>query len=118
MNKQSQKVINWRKRTKSKMVAAMGGKCQICGYDKCDEALEFHHINPEEKEYSFAKLRSRPRSVEVLKEELKKCILLCSNCHKEVHYNGLDIPKEYATLDEECLISEAEKKKRLKNNAS
>ncbi len=117
MNKQSQKVINWRKRTKEKMVASMGGKCQICGYDKCVEALEFHHLDPTQKEYSFAKLRARPQGIEVIKEELKKCILLCSNCHKEVHYNGLDIPSDYAKLNEECLISELEIKRRLKNTA-
>lgn len=117
MSRVSKNVIAWRKRSKSKMVAAMGGKCQICGYDKCEEALEFHHINPNEKEFSFGKLRANPQGVNTLIEELKKCIMLCSNCHKEVHYNGLDIPKEYAILNEECLISEAEKKKKLNNNA-
>ena len=117
MSRVSKNVIAWRKRSKSKMVAAMGGKCQICGYDKCEEALEFHHINPNEKEFSFGKLRANPQGVNTLIEELKKCIMLCSNCHKEVHYNGLDIPKEYAILNEEYLISEAEKKKKLNNTA-
>ena len=117
MSKSSEAVKRWRKNTKDRMVKSMGGCCQICGYNRSQKALEFHHINPNEKEFSFGKLRANPQGVNTLIEELKKCIMLCSNCHKEVHYNGLDIPKEYAILNEEYLISEAEKKKKLNNTA-
>lgn len=68
---------------KERMVYVMGESCQICGYDKCVEALEFHHINPENKLFNFNK--SRTKSWEDNVQELKKCILLCSNCHREVH---------------------------------
>ena len=58
--------------------------CAICGYDKCDAALEFHHTNPEDKKFGVT-LRSFSRTVKSIKEEINKCILLCSNCHKEIH---------------------------------
>ena len=60
-----------------------GGKCILCGYDKCSRALEFHHVNPEEKEFGISK-DGATRSWEKVKIELDKCVLLCANCHREV----------------------------------
>jgi 5-methylcytosine-specific restriction endonuclease McrA len=60
-----------------------GGKCQRCGYDKYLGALEFHHLDPTVKEYHLGQRRGLNK--EALKQELDKCQLLCSNCHKEVH---------------------------------
>lgn len=75
---------------KLKAIKAGGGECQICGYDKCWRALHFHHVDPSKKE--FAIFEGRPghkkvRSWEKLKIEIAKCILLCSNCHTELHDN-------------------------------
>jgi 5-methylcytosine-specific restriction endonuclease McrA len=70
---------------KQKAVDYLGGKCSNCGYNKCLAALEFHHINPMEKDKDFAKLRLRFNK---LKPELDKCILLCANCHREHHSNN------------------------------
>lgn len=78
----SQSVINWRKRKKLELIEYKGGKCEICGYNKCVAALSFHHINPIEKEFTIS---SYTGSFEKLKEEIKKCSLLCQNCHIEVH---------------------------------
>jgi len=78
----SEGVILWRKRTKQKLVDYKGGKCEICGYSKCIEALHFHHRNPEEKDFSIS---GKSLSFERLKEEVNKCILVCSNCHTEIH---------------------------------
>ena len=61
----------------------MGNKCQICGYNKSIAALEFHHLNPKEKEYQLSS--GNCRSIQEDLEEAKKCILVCSNCHKEIH---------------------------------
>lgn len=47
----SESVINWRKRTKIALVEYKGGKCCICGYNKCIEALEFHHLDPSQKDF-------------------------------------------------------------------
>ena len=73
-----------RDKLKEMAVQYKGGKCCICGYDKCITALEFHHINPNEKEFGIA-AHGYTRSWEEVKKELDKCILVCSNCHKEIH---------------------------------
>lgn len=61
-----------------------GGKCERCGYNRCIEALEFHHLNPEEKDFQFSG-NGNCKSWNTVKKELDKCILVCSNCHREIH---------------------------------
>ena len=61
-----------------------GGECERCGYNGSNSALEFHHVNPEEKGFGLAK-QNRTKFDEAIKKELDKCILLCSNCHREKH---------------------------------
>lgn len=81
------------------MVAAFGGACAICGYNKhC--ALIFHHVNPEEKEFSLGGARSSPRSWKRLVKEMRKCVMLCRNCHSEVHAGLTPIPPEAQRFDE------------------
>lgn len=58
--------------------------CSNCGYDKCPDALEFHHKEPQHKEVEINKIRDS--SIEKIKEELRKCEILCANCHREIHY--------------------------------
>ena len=70
---------------KERAVIYKGGKCKNCGYDKCIAALDFHHVNPEEKVYEVKYLMSR--RWDLIKEEIDKCILLCANCHREEHWN-------------------------------
>lgn len=79
-----------RNKLKELAVEYKGGKCQCCGYNKCICALEFHHLNGEEKEFSIS-ANGYTRKWETVKKELDKCILLCSNCHKEVHYGIINI---------------------------
>ena len=69
-------------KNKQKAVEYKGGKCQICGYDKCVKALVFHHVDPSIKDFGIANVS---KSFENIKTELDKCVLLCSNCHIEVH---------------------------------
>ena len=78
----SQSVIEWRKRKKIELVEYKGGCCELCGYDKSISALHFHHRNPEEKDFSIS---SKSYSISKLKKEVDKCILVCSNCHSEIH---------------------------------
>ena len=75
-----------RRRDKIKEMGAQykGGKCCICGYDKYIGALEFHHLDPNQKDFGIS-AKGYTRSFERVKEELDKCILVCSNCHKEIH---------------------------------
>lgn len=70
-----------RRNMKLQAIKMLGGKCSICGYNKCVDALEFHHKNPKEKEFKLGS--GNTMSWEEYK--LKKCILVCSNCHKEIH---------------------------------
>ena len=86
----SLKVMKSQRRKKIFAVEAFGGKCELCGYDKCLEALEFHHLNKEEKEYKPSYIIMRWSWIRAY-EELKKCILVCSNCHKELHHDIRDI---------------------------
>lgn len=74
-----------RRKIKQQAVDYKGGKCQQCGYDKCVGALDFHHRDPSEKDFSIAAL-GNCRAWEVVKKELDKCDLLCANCHREVHH--------------------------------
>ena len=62
-----------------------GTKCEICGHNRCIDALEFHHLNPNEKDFSISD-RSLILDWELIKKELDKCILVCSNCHREIHH--------------------------------
>tara|TARA_Y100000310_G_C20007586_1_gene501398 strand:+ start:67 stop:510 length:444 start_codon:yes stop_codon:yes gene_type:complete len=61
-----------------------GGKCSNCGYDKCPDALEFHHPDPAQKDPTFRSIRYW--GIKKAQNELDKCILLCCNCHREIHY--------------------------------
>lgn len=78
----SQSVVSWRKRVKQQLIEYKGGKCECCGYNVCIEALEFHHLNPSEKDFQIS---GTSKSFETLKKEADKCILVCSNCHREIH---------------------------------
>ena len=61
-----------------------GRECSICGYSRCEAALEWHHLNPLEKDIEPRKVFSR--NWESVIRELDKCILLCANCHREAHH--------------------------------
>lgn len=80
----SEKVSEFRRRRKENLIKVMGCKCAICGYDKFVGALEFHHINPEEKEYGIA-ANGTCHNIEKDLAEIKKCLLICANCHREIH---------------------------------
>ena len=66
----------------------LGGKCSSCGYDKCADALDFHHLDPSLKDVNAKYIRSW--SKERIRDELDKCVLLCANCHREVHSAGYE----------------------------
>jgi hypothetical protein len=71
-----------RRQNKLNLVESLGGCCSKCGYNKCMDALEFHHIDPKKKEFN---LQSCKLSITRLQREAKKCILVCANCHREIH---------------------------------
>lgn len=65
-------------------IAYKGGKCYICGYNKCYGSLHFHHRDPETKDQNFNSKAGW--SWERLRTEIDKCDLVCANCHGEIHY--------------------------------
>jgi protein-arginine kinase activator protein McsA len=69
---------------KIKAVKLAGGKCSRCGYDKYYGALHFHHLDPSIKVENFSKIKMRI-NWEEYRKEIDKCILLCANCHAEIH---------------------------------
>lgn len=79
------RVSELRRKVKLQAIEYKGGKCVQCGYDKCPSAMIFHHVDPNEKDYGLSE-SGISRSFEKSKTELDKCILLCSNCHAELHY--------------------------------
>lgn len=59
--------------------------CPLCG-EKRYWVLEFHHLDKNDKEYNIARMPSYGYSIKKIKEELRKCIILCANCHKDLHH--------------------------------
>lgn len=100
-NKNSGKYVKiWRRKTKERIISAFGGACCCCGYKTCPEALELHHLNPNEKEFGFGAIRANPKNWQDMVIELRKCVLICSNCHREVHANVKIIPLDANRFDE------------------
>ena len=72
-----------RRAIKKALIQYKGGKCVRCGYNKSIRALEFHHLDPTEKDFGISK--NLCKNMQTLKNEVDKCILVCSNCHAEIH---------------------------------
>lgn len=69
---------------KIKCVEYKGGCCEKCGYDKYVGALQFHHLDPNEKDFALSKVKSHSFNEKIIRE-LDKCMLVCANCHFEIH---------------------------------
>lgn len=82
----------WQRKLKKKFVDLLGGKCQRCGYDKCREALEFHHKDKKEKERHSGEFRKKGFKEKILN---RKIALLCANCHREEHYERATLQQSY-----------------------
>lgn len=74
-----------RNKLKNKAIEYKGGKCQTCGYNKCNRSLTFHHLDPSKKTFEVNSNNMFALSWDKVKTELDKCILLCANCHGELH---------------------------------
>jgi len=80
-----------RKKLKQMAVEHGGGGCQLCSYNKCTRALEFHHLDPAEKDFSLSATGTTKSWIRI-KAEIEKCILVCANCHREIHA-GISVPR-------------------------
>lgn len=84
-------VTKRRRKVKRMLVVEAGGKCLICGYDRSVAALQFHHLDPDEKRFGIAQ-RGCTNGIEVVRKEAAKCALLCANCHVEVEAGLTELP--------------------------
>ncbi len=80
-------VIKRRRLVKLKAIEYKGGQCQNCGYNKCPDVLEFHHLDPTIKGFRIGS--GATKAWKTIKQELDKCVLLCANCHRETHYKAV-----------------------------
>lgn len=87
----AQAVTEWRRRAKRILVQEAGGVCILCGYGRCVAALQFHHVDPATKRFGLGS-RGLAQAIDTLREEVKKCVLLCANCHAEVEAGISQLP--------------------------
>jgi transposase/ribosomal protein S27AE len=90
-------VSNWRRRVKRRLVEQAGGACEVCGYNRYDGALQFHHVKPDLKEFSISR-NGTTRSWAEHSSEADKCALLCANCHAEIEAGVVELPARQAPL--------------------
>lgn len=76
---------------KQKCVDYKGGKCQVCGYNRCLGAMDFHHLDPSQKDFALASRKNRG-DWDTVQKELDKCILVCCRCHREIHEGVITPP--------------------------
>lgn len=87
INESTRKYVNCkREKLKAALVELLGGKCELCGYDKCEQALDFHHRDAASKSFTIGSaMRIAGVTQNMLEQEARKCALLCCRCHREVH---------------------------------
>ena len=88
-----QAVSKRRKKIRKMAVKYKGGKCIFCGYSKYVGALDFHHAENDGTNFGIS-AKGYTRSWERVRRELDKCIIVCANCHRELHAGILQPPKE------------------------
>ena len=97
-----QDLKNYRTRLKERIVYVMGDKCQCCGYNRLNSALELHHLDPKEKDFTLG--TNTNISWMSARQEIQKCILVCANCHREIHANFIDSTNLTSSFYEERAI--------------
>lgn len=117
----------WRTKARELLTEAFGGACTICGYNKCRAALDFHHVDPKQKDALLSIAMRQGYAWASIVEEARKCTILCCRCHRELHANLVELPDNYAKFNEDyldviklrkqefdnCPICNQEKKKKL-----
>ena len=91
-------VTRRKQRVKRTLVDEAGGRCAICGYRRCIVNLTFHHVDPTQKSFSLS--MNTTKALATYREELRKCVLLCANCHGEVEAGLIPSPPACATYDD------------------
>lgn len=89
-----ERVSRRRRNVKRILVEEAGGRCRICGYDRCHRVLQFHHLDPSTKDFHIGEAGAT-RSLARSRTEARKCILLCANCHGEVEAGITPVPLNF-----------------------
>lgn len=98
----SSAVTERRRTVKQKLVEEAGGACALCGYRRWVGALQFHHLDPSRKEFSISQ-RGHSRSLARSRAEIRKCVLLCANCHAEVEGGFATLPVDLRPVSAELI---------------
>jgi hypothetical protein len=98
----SKAVHRWRQSVRQAIVASLGGECCICGYNRCIRSLAAHHVDPEAKDFNISQAKCIAWEKTVI--ELRKCVLLCHNCHGEVHEGIVIVPRDARRFDEKFAV--------------
>lgn len=118
----------WRKKAREYLAVAFGGACTICGYNKTISALDYHHLDPKQKDSALSIAMRNGHAWSKIVLEARKCTLVCCRCHRELHAGVTGLPESYAKFNEEyvdviklkqrefdeCPLCGNEKNKRLK----
>lgn len=92
-------VVEFRKRVKIALVKAFGGKCQACHNEYPEYIFDFHHLDPSTKEFGIGNA-STTRSKATYANEAKKCIMVCSNCHRHIEMGAIDATNIQCSFNE------------------
>lgn len=113
MKTKSEIITQFRQKRKKDLIALYGNKCSLCGYSKSIKALEFHHIKPQDKKYALGTGNCHKLQDDLA--EAKKCLLVCANCHREIHdglYNNVNL-FDYQKIDNQVKIEKLSISKKL-----
>jgi hypothetical protein len=97
----SERVKEWRRRTKARLVTAFGGSCCVCGYSVHSGCLQFHHLDAHDKIEGAGELRANIRSWDHIVAEMRKCVMVCNRCHVEIHAGVAVVPIDANRFNEE-----------------
>lgn len=86
------------RRRKNNLIKVFNSKCSLCGWDGYQEGLEFHHVHPEEKEFGIGGNNAVTKALEKQLAEMRKCILVCANCHRGIHYGYIEVPVNWQSF--------------------
>ena len=89
-------VTRRKQKLKRMLVEEAGGRCAVCGYDRCIVNLTFHHVDPAKK--LFPMTMAIGGSIATFRAEAKKCVLVCANCHGEIEAGMVRSPPAGATF--------------------
>lgn len=90
----SESVTRRRRKVRATLILEAGGACALCGYAKCAAALEFHHTDANKE----SRISGSSRGLAWLRREVAKCVLVCANCHREIHAGATVLPLDALPL--------------------